>query len=447
MSIKVQQESQLPPGYGVDTVINATPEKRTGRKSMSRRSGQNGCIQKDGNWYVVRFWKDVAGQQKRQRVRERICPVSGPGKLSASERKRKAKEIIAASGADTVGHFETVVRSNHGITFREQAEIWLEQMKNRKRKPVAPSTFSTWEGCLENWLHPNIGHMPLDTIKNLALRNLGNKMVDGGLGASAIRAYTNVVKMVVASAINEEGEELYPRKWNHSFIDLPLVSNPKQPSFTGDVVTRIVAGARKEKYQLLFALCAGTGLRFGEALGIKVQDVSSDCSTINIVQKAWRSQIHNFLKTDSGFREIDLFPTLASVLKEHLDRGRRTPKSDLLFQSKEGKPLHQSNVLRRTLHPILKSLNEPQCGCHAFRRFRVTHLRKNGVPEDLIHFWLGHAEKNVTDHYSKLKDDVDFRKEVAVRVGLGFELPSKNTIGPNGLKIETQAFQEITATA
>src|SRR5216684_292347 len=54
--------TQLLSGDIVDTVAEATPEKRTGRKSMSRRSGQNGCIQEDGNWYVVRFWKDVAGQ-------------------------------------------------------------------------------------------------------------------------------------------------------------------------------------------------------------------------------------------------------------------------------------------------------------------------------------------------------------------------------------------------
>src|SRR5580704_19652680 len=102
-------ESQLPSQYVADTFVKATPEKRTGRKSMSRRSGQNGCIQEDGNWYVVRFWKDVAGQQKRKRVRERICPTSGAGKLSASERKRRAKEIIEASGADTVEYFEKIV--------------------------------------------------------------------------------------------------------------------------------------------------------------------------------------------------------------------------------------------------------------------------------------------------------------------------------------------------
>ena len=58
-------------------------------------------------------------------------------------------------------------------------------------------------------------------------------------------------------------------------------------------------------------------------------------------------------------------------------------------------------ILRRTLHPILENFNEPKCGCHAFRRFRITHLRKNGVPEELIHFWAGHVGKSVTDDYSK----------------------------------------------
>jgi hypothetical protein len=146
---------------------------------MSRRSGQNGCIQKDGNWYVVRYWKDVAGQEKRLRAREKICPISGPGRLSVTERQRKAKEIIAASGVDTVEYFEKVVRSTHGITFREQATVWLTQMTSRKRQPVAPSTLDNWERCLRNWLNPNIGDMPIGSIGNLALKNLGATMVQG----------------------------------------------------------------------------------------------------------------------------------------------------------------------------------------------------------------------------------------------------------------------------
>jgi hypothetical protein len=173
----METETQLLSADIVDTVAEATPEKRTGRKSMSRRSGQNGCIQKDGNWYVVRFWKDVAGQEKRQRVRKRICPISGPGKLSASERQRKAKEVIAASGADSVEHFTKGAQSIHGTTFREQVKIWLDTVRNRKRKRVAPSTLATWESCLVNWLNPNIGDMPLDNIKNLALKTENRESV------------------------------------------------------------------------------------------------------------------------------------------------------------------------------------------------------------------------------------------------------------------------------
>jgi len=43
--------------------------------------------------------------------------------------------------------------------------------------------------------------------------------------------------------------------------------------------------------------------------------------------------------------------------------------------------------------------------------------------------WLGHANKSVTDVYSKLKEDVTFRKEVAEEVGIGFELsPEKSAV-------------------
>jgi hypothetical protein len=58
-------------------------------------------------------------------------------------------------------------------------------------------------------------------------------------------------------------------------------------------------------------------------------------------------------------------------------------------------------------------------GFHAFRRFRLTWLRKNSVPKDLERYWMGHAPEEVGDLYSKLKDDVAFRQEWAELVGLG----------------------------
>ena len=106
-----------------------------------------------------------------------------------------------------------------------------------------------------------------------------------GLGASAIRSYTNAVKMVVASAANEEGDALYPRKWNHDFIDLPEDKNPKQPTLTGDVVTAIVGAQKKNLYRMLYPLCASAGLRFGEALGIDIKNMSLHWTTIKSVRR------------------------------------------------------------------------------------------------------------------------------------------------------------------
>jgi hypothetical protein len=74
------------------------------------------------------------------------------------------------------------------------------------------------------------------------------------------------------------------------------------------------------------------------------------------------------------------------------------------------------------LHPILAELGKAKAGFHAMRRFRATWLRKQRAPEDLIKFWLGHAKQSVTDEYSQLHRDTEFRKEVAERIGTGFEV-------------------------
>jgi hypothetical protein len=86
----------------------------------------------------------------------------------------------------------------------------------------------------------------------------------------------------VASAVNEEGEQVFPRKWNHEFIDMPIVQKSKQntPHFTGEVVTGIIKSSKGYK-QMFLALLTGTGLRAGEAMGIEIdKHISVDFKTL-----------------------------------------------------------------------------------------------------------------------------------------------------------------------
>jgi integrase len=101
------------------------------------------------------------------------------------------------------------------------------------------------------------------------------------------------VRAVVASAVSSEGEQLYPRNWDFHLVGLPVVNEKKQckPSLTTNEVEQILERT-KGRYKVLFVLLAGTGLRIGEARGLKLGDhLSGDLSTIKVRQSEAPSRL------------------------------------------------------------------------------------------------------------------------------------------------------------
>jgi integrase len=279
------------------------------------------------------------------------------------------------------------------------------------------------------------------SVNNLAVEELIATMAAEGnrFAPKSISNYVQIVKMVVASATDKNGEQVYPVKWNHDFMDLPEVKDQRTPAFTAAEISTIVSEAEGQ-YQLLYAVFAGTGLRAGEAFALRVEDVQD--AVIRVRHSLWNGMLSS-PKTKKGVREVDLHSSLAAALQAHI-AGRT---SGFVFTNEAGGSLHQSNVLRRSLHKILEGIGREKCGFHSFRRYRVTHLRKQRVPEDLLRFWIGHADKSITDGYSKVKEDVKFRRLTAEQAGLGFHLPTvvaKLPVAPVAPSTEVGTF---TATA
>lgn len=298
------------------------------------------------------------------------------------------------------------------MTFRVQAARWIESLPTRRRRPVKPATIFGWQHALDKWILPTLGDRLLSEISNGALKELIETMAEGGLAAKTIVNYSQVVKMVIASAVNADGDQLYPRKWNHEFIGLPIVEKEKQyrPTVTQTEVEEILADA-KIRYAVIFALLAGAGLRIGEALAVKASSFSPDCRVLYVRRSIWHGREQD-PKTPNAVREVDLPEPLSAFMREYM-----AGKSGYLFATASGRPIGQRNVLR-ALHATGKKV-----GFHAFRRFRTETLRRARVPEDLIGLWLGHARRTVTDLYATgLQQDHEWRREWCERVGLGFSL-------------------------
>jgi len=157
--------------------------------------------------------------------------------------------------------------------------------------------------------------------------------------------------------------------------------------------------------------------------------ISADYRTLLVRQKAKRGEIQPYLKTQNGERDVDLCKPLAEMLREHI--GKRT--SGLLFCTSTGNQLLQANTLQDSLHPILKKLEHVKGGFNIFRRFRITQLKKSDCPEVLQHFWSGHAPTRVSERYTKLVQNRDYRLEWADKIGMGFELPQPSVSKPSKL--------------
>ena len=175
---------------------------------------------------------------------------------------------------------------------------------------------------------------------------------------------------------------------------------------------------------MLYCLLAGSGLRISEALGLEIEKhFSANCSIVYVRQQRSKKghNIESYPKTDAGIRDIDLDPALAALVKKYV--GGRT--SGFPFETSGGLPMSPRNIARDSLHPILKKMGRELAGFHTFRRFRESILQMSEARTLLIDFWMGHANRDMSGCYGKqLLDNVQWRRDCAAKVGLGFALPT-----------------------
>ena len=400
---------------------------------MTRQRHQAGQLLKLKHGYAMRFYENN-GEGERLRIQRFL------GDFEELPSKRAAMTRMQSELAAVNQNLTACPRTT--TTFRVFAKRWIEGCEQRKQRPIKSSVAHDWRSILRNHLNPLIGELPLSDVGNRTMRSVVERLAAKKLSPATIRNITLVIKLVKTSAIDDDGNELFPMKWNSRFIDMPIVDATKQrkPTFTGEQVTRIVAAA-SGRLQMAAILLASSGLRAGELLGLEVRHFDGESVTVN--QALWHARVQD-PKTANAFRTVDLHPDVAALLKEFI--GDRT--KGFIFQASSGRPLSQVNLLRRELHPLLASLGISMRGFHSFRRFRNTFLRQQHCPDGVLKFWIGHADRDLSDHYDRSREDVQFRRDVAKSIGVGFELPKALTpkrpkevkvslTGANGRQTET----------
>lgn len=124
------------------------------------------------------------------------------------------------------------------------------------------------------------------------------------------------------------------------------MEDQKQPTVDKDGMETILREA-KEPYRTLYALLAGCGpMRAGEALGLDIKSIHPDFRTLEIVQKAKRGQLQDYLKTKNADskhgRVVDLPSKSAATLRDFVG----TQRSGLVFCGDDGTQISQRDILK-----------------------------------------------------------------------------------------------------
>jgi integrase len=320
-------------------------------------------------------------------------------------------------------------------TFESQAAWWLAEIKagrivnSKTRKPIRINTTDYYSTAVA-YLNEVVGDNPLSSLDNPEARELVSKMKtelkdnERRFSDKTIVESFKVFKRVIASARDEKLKQVYPREWDLAYIGLPKVSKREQhrPTFTAKEIVHIIESCKRAIYRVVVVLLVATGIRIAELLALEIgKHISPDCTMVYIrQQRSRKGEIALTPKTDAGFRDVDVHPLVAKMLREYI--GNR--KSGFLFETETGNMLWPGTLYRDGLKTIVKGMGRGKVRFHAFRRFRQAVLEKSEVRQLLIDFWLGHDNPDMSSRYAKqLTEDVEFRQDWTKRVGLGFELP------------------------
>jgi len=183
---------------------------------------------------------------------------------------------------------------------------------------------------------------------------------------------------------------------------------------TPNQIQDLLGATSNPKYETLFMTAIMTGMREGETLGLKWNDVDWVNSQIHVKRTFNHGRFYE-PKTKTSKRKIDMAPHLATQLKKwQLACPPNSP--NLVFPNGNGKPMSADNLVKRHFHPALKRANLPKIRFHDLRHAYASIQIHLGANPKYVQKQMGHSSVKVTfDIYGHLINATNH--EAANRLG------------------------------
>jgi integrase len=342
----------------------------------------------------------VTGERKRTRITART--------------KAEVKRLVTeAEHAVLRGSYVEPVRQ----TFGEYLTSWLNlEARNR----VRATTLSSYEQLARLHILPAIGGISLQKLHQSHLQALYRDKLAStddtkGLSARSVKLLHALIRQALQHAF-EQGVVV---RNVADQVKPPKAVRPEVQTWDGQQLRAFLKEAEQDtRYPAIWAIAAGTGMRRGELLGLRWQDVDLERAAIEIRQTLVKTVDHKLIfqepKTKASRRTVILSPALVEVIRRQrirqkewkLAHGPAWVESGLVFTTHEGKPIHPANLYNRFLW-LSGRADLPKIAFHALRHTHATDLLRRGIHPKIVSERLGHSSISITlDTYSHVLPDM-----------------------------------------
>lgn len=302
-------------------------------------------------------------------------------------------------------------------TTGQWMDVWFENCAKIK---VRPSSHQTYRGYIDNHIKPNIGDVPLNKLSSLHLQKLYKKLLAGGrverveskgqpkgLSAKTVRN----INQVISSAMDFAKDQKFISSNPTDSCALPKLEHKEMKTLPVEQLASFLREAKESGVFELYYIELATGLRRGELLGLKWEDIDLSQGNLRLQRQIARINgeiIEAPLKTKNAYRTLPLSTDAVDVLREQRKKSGNSP---YVFPSPTGGPISPDSVLHM-LHRVLKRAGLAQVRFHDLRHTFATLALQNGVDIKTVSGMLGHYSAGFTlDTYTHVTTSA--KKEAA----------------------------------
>lgn len=285
------------------------------------------------------------------------------------------------------------------LTLGEYLDQWLESVK----RSVRPSTIYSYQNVLRLHVKEHIGRVKLSGLADHHIHGIYNRMSDAGLSPRMLQMVHTILKRALTAAV---------KRRLLTFNVMDLVDRPKVPKFeiaplSANEAAKLLEKARGDRFEPLFVLAVTAGLRQGELLGLKWDDIDLAAATLQVrrtlVQVAGKLSFGEPKSTQSR-RLVQLTPYAVDALQDHRRRlmTEGLAGCELVFPTLAGEPMEKSELRRLHWLPLLKRAGLPETvRFHDLRHTAATLLLQDNIHPKIVQTMLGHSTITLTmDTYS-----------------------------------------------